>query len=372
MWTTRAPWVVGVVWLVGCGLDPDDVSPTTLEQGLSDAEPILLEAVALEPPGSRFSYALGINPAGDVVGFSLGLDFRGRGFVYRWEVDPDGATRVEPEQFTLFGVDDANVTTARAVNAGGVIVGYYGPGPSGPFHSFRRTEDAGIEHLCRFAVQAADGMMLPTQAHGINARGDITGLYVDAGRTRGFVLNRDALPPDDCGPQLIGLPPSAVGAFDAPDSVSTTPLGINSAGDIVGHYEGQGSPQIHAFVRHADGTFEAPIDYPGANFTSANGIGPSGLQVGPWGTAGTAELGYVRDGAGHFGCFAVTNSTQTHFAGASPSGDRIVGRFRRGPQIAMLLRFQGGSWTQHLDLWPDPSQCRPISLAWPVDEVGPE
>ena len=68
-------------------------------------------------------------------------------------------------------------------------------------------------------------------------------------------------------------------SFDFPEAATTTALGINSEGDVVGGYkDAQG--KHHGFLFRG-GTFTS-IDFPGAISTDARGINPDGDIVGSY------------------------------------------------------------------------------------------
>ena len=66
-------------------------------------------------------------------------------------------------------------------------------------------------------------------------------------------------------------------SFDYPEAVSTTPQGINSAGDVVGFYT-DSKNAVHGFLLRG-GTFTS-IDYPGAIATHVRSINANGDMVG--------------------------------------------------------------------------------------------
>jgi len=102
-----------------------------------------------------------------------------------------------------------------------------------------------------------------TQAFGINARGDIVGVYVLGGVQHGFLL-RDG----------------EFTTIDYPQAVATDVRGIGPDGDIVGTYRLAGQTgQIHGFVRTNDGEFR-PIDSPGHINTITQRILPDGTILG--------------------------------------------------------------------------------------------
>src|SRR5215469_11430066 len=86
--------------------------------------------------------------------------------------------------------------------------------------------------------------------------------------------------------------------FDVPNSSATTPLGINSYGQIVGAYE-DADGTTHGFLRDTDGTY-LKLDYPGATFTGALSINDQGVIVGPWADSKGYGHTYVRNPSGVF------------------------------------------------------------------------
>jgi probable HAF family extracellular repeat protein len=65
--------------------------------------------------------------------------------------------------------------------------------------------------------------------------------------------------------------------IDVPGASFTQALGINPSGQIVGHYS-DSTGTLHGFLY--DGGVFTPIDVPGAFFTEAHGINPRGQVVG--------------------------------------------------------------------------------------------
>ncbi|HEY3637411.1 MAG TPA: hypothetical protein VGK90_04605, partial [Rhizomicrobium sp.] len=79
-----------------------------------------------------------------------------------------------------------------------------------------------------------------TGAYAINDSGTVTGDYgYTSEQAHGF----------------LRTPDGTITTFDPPDSTSTLPMGINSAGSIVGLYYGGSSGS--GFIRSPDGTFTA-------------------------------------------------------------------------------------------------------------------
>jgi uncharacterized membrane protein len=129
------------------------------------------------------------------------------------------------------------------------------------------------------SVQTLDfpGAML-TRAFGINARGDIVGLYIDAQNvTHGWLLKD-----------------GRYFSIDVPGAIRTNAVAINSEGQVAGRYD---TPDMvaHGYVLSGD-TVET-IDAPGAaGFTVVTDISPDGDIVGRYMTADKKFHGFVRAG----------------------------------------------------------------------------
>jgi uncharacterized membrane protein len=104
-----------------------------------------------------------------------------------------------------------------------------------------------------------------TEAHGINARGDIVGTYTDADDIRhGFLLHKGEF-------TTIDVPGAAV---------TWAARGINARGDIVGNFDDAGGTAIHGYLL-SNGQF-TQIDYPGASGTVVENINNADDITGTW------------------------------------------------------------------------------------------
>ena len=122
----------------------------------------------VDPPGSTFTLARGVNARGDVVGTYTDANGEGHGFLLRGGVY---SNVVNPAGDGL---------GPRWINAAGDIVGTFGD------HGFLLTAE-GV-----FSEVDYPGATL-TQAFGINNAGDITGRYSDsAGHENGYILRNGA------------------------------------------------------------------------------------------------------------------------------------------------------------------------------------
>ena len=89
-------------------------------------------------------------------------------------------------------------------------------------------------------------------------------------------------------------------AIDMTGALATSPQGINADGDISGLYV-DASRHTHGFVLH-DGNVTT-VDYPGADYTDVRGIGPDGSVVGTFASNGEEAVafhGFKRTPEGSF------------------------------------------------------------------------
>lgn len=170
---------------------------------------------SFDPPGSVFTNPLGINERGDVTGRycrvspCLQPGFGSfHGFLMR-----DG-------KFTTIDVPGADETNAFKPEASGTIVGGFG-------------DVGGEEQLFLYSGGAFTTFALPNGKSisqdngGVNARGDIVGLYCNS-----------AVP---CliaptGTHAFLLSDGQLTTIDYPNAVATSATGINARGDVVGGY----------------------------------------------------------------------------------------------------------------------------------------
>jgi uncharacterized membrane protein len=175
-----------------------------------------------------------------------------------------------------------------------------------------------------FDVPGADNGR--TDAHGINATGQIVGNYETGGSTDPGFARRGA------GAQEHGYVRSAGGAFttiDAPGATATSAEGINNSGQIVGNYQ-DAKLSWHGYVRSAAGAFTT-LDVPGVDEEiELAGINDAGQIVGTFPDAKGAH-GFVRSASGVFITIDMPGATATYAEGISASG-KIVGYYLKGPQ----------------------------------------
>lgn len=151
---------------------------------------------------------------------------------------------------------------------------------------------------------------LATSPQGINAGGDISGIYVDASRrTHGFIIHE-----------------GTVTTVDYPGADYTDVRGIGPDGSVVGTFANNGEEAVafHGFKRTPDGSFER-VHFPGHLYEIPQRILPDGTILGCrhdhdlMGSMDGMEL--ANAGATEINQFASMNN------GGSPDGHLIVGLF---------------------------------------------
>ncbi len=270
--------------------------------------------ISIDVPQATKTMAIGINPAGDIVGAFADAQGHQHGFVLS-----DG-------QFTPIDDPVGIATNARGIGPGGDIVGYYvvSPGsskadikgfhyshgtfstilftghpgaipqsiaPDGTIYGCYHDNDFGASMFgaawSRFgntSVAAGGGELANPSASipasmNIGATPDgsmVVGLYTDLTtmQNHGYIL-------------LNGIFQS----YDVPGSSFTWIWGMNPAGDFVGTYKD--SAGSHGFLQLRDGSAPIPIDFPGAKATIAFGINPGGLVVGQYTDASGTVHGFL-------------------------------------------------------------------------------
>jgi uncharacterized membrane protein len=152
-----------------------------------------------------------------------------------------------------------------------------------------------------------------TSAQGINAGGEVVGLYNDAGapsRTHGFLLSGGSF-----------------SSIDVPNAHATMARGIGPGGDIVGSYQRaneSGAVPAHGFLLSNQGTFSA-VDFPGHLNTIAQRILPDGTILGCYHDTDTA--GSMHGMQMSRGGFDGLSESMSMNNGATPNGKLIVGLF---------------------------------------------
>ena len=201
--------------------------------------------------GTHTSFARGINDSGDIVGGYIGDDGNEHGFLLR------------QGNLTTLDVPFAGSvgTQFNAINSSGLIVGVW-VDSAFTAHGFVY-ENGNYAHLDYPGA-------LDTYPSGISSRGDIVGNWDTDQSTvgHGFWFSHG---------QIVSI--------DVPDAVpdGTAANGINARGQIVGVYIGQDGGS-HSFL--AEGSVFTTLDCPGSVNTSAWGINAAGQIAGTCNIAG--------------------------------------------------------------------------------------
>jgi probable HAF family extracellular repeat protein len=164
-----------------------------------------------------------------------------------------------------------------------------------------------------------------TTASGINARGDISGRYVDAdGVVHGFLLRQGIFT-----------------TIDVPGASFTSARAINARGDIAGRMQDANGTD-HAFLLQ-DGQF-TQIDVPGASATVGRGINNAGDVTGNYIDSTGTEIGFVlRDGKFES---VLANPCSSDVWMAMDNGRVLIGDNCTDPDVGLLgyLRDSHGSF----------------------------
>ena len=188
-----------------------------------------------------------------------------------------------------------NPLVAHAIAGPGLVTGLFETGGDAP-EGFV-TDAAG--DLTRFTVPGANMDAFGTQPSAINASGMVTGFYSPSGQeyARGFVR-------DPQGNLTLFDGPDA-------DTVEggTFPTAINEGGDVVGTT--QNGDTVSAFVRKANGKAKLVRVPKGSLYSLAVGINRSGAIAGIYTLAGNDTYGYLCDKAGALTSFKVNGSHPT-------------------------------------------------------------
>jgi len=117
-----------------------------------------------------------------------------------------------------------------------------------------------------------------------------------------------------------------VARFSYPGATSTLVNGIDDAGNVIGGYVLPGADYANGFERYADGTFSAPIIYPGTGVyqTFATAINNNGTIAG-WYSDPVATHGFFLSN-GIYTSFDYPGAIFTVIEGINDAGD-FVGRY---------------------------------------------
>lgn len=251
----------------------------------------------IDYPDAAATFALGINPAGDIVGgYSNGCCDE-HGFLLH-----KGA-------FTSFDYGtDATWTEFEAITPQGDILGEYGLA-DGTVHGFVLRD--GKSYNVDVPNQAQDQGLPNTVPVKISPNGTIVGCYHQS--------NPDGTTILDTMYGYVMKPDGRVQSFDMGRSMHN---GVNPAGDIAGiYYNAEGAVAQSYLIHNGQVSW---YSFPGSMATQAWDIGPTGAIVG-FHRNGTGIHGFVRE-RGVMTSFDVPSSIQTKAFGINAGGD-IVGYY---------------------------------------------
>ncbi|HKW49644.1 MAG TPA: hypothetical protein VJN70_19460 [Gemmatimonadaceae bacterium] len=173
---------------------------------------------------------------------------------------------------------------------------------------------------------------LATSPQGINAGGDISGLYVDANRhTHGFIRSQ-----------------GSVTTIDYPGADYTDVRGIGPDGSVVGTFANNGEEAVafHGFKRSPDGSFER-VHFPGHLYEIPQRILPDGTILG---CRHDHDLMGSMDGMEIAGADATEiNQFASMNNGAVPGGNLVIGLFTNMQSgLAQAYTIQDGVFTSFM------------------------
>src|SRR6266446_3357120 len=267
------------------------------------------------------TWATAINAAGVIGGYFLDSNFGCHAFVRK----PDGT-------FTSFD-GPTGCPIPASINQRSVVTGTYAdrsfgcsagqpdnPPGCGGFHAFTRNPDGTFVSFDPPNVNPHNFI----GANSVNAEGAIVGTFADrnTGVFHGFLRARD-------GTFII---------IDGPDvnqgaGGSTGATAINSRGEILGGFSTTNAGPHHSYLRSPDGAFTV-FDFPGAcdSCTQSMGLNGRGTVVGMYFTPTSggffAIRGFLRKADGAFTSFDLPEGHQ--FASLSPainSSNAVVGTY---------------------------------------------
>lgn len=260
------------------------------------------KATRLNPPGSSYTTAEGVNTQGIVVGAFTkpggtlqGFSYDSSAKTYKTFTYP-GALNTIP-----LGVNDANVISGTFVGTDGLNHGFFLI--NGSFSQFDL------------------GSGVNTAVYGVNNAGNFVGSTGFNGADSGFV-------------SIAGK----VTKFTFGGNVTET-YGIDNSNNVVGFFVDPQFIGTHGFLRDANGKL-TQIDFPGADSTGCTGINDAGVIT-----------GFYVDSSGTHG-FRLMNGTYKssvfgYISGINQNGD-FVGSFTAKDQNTHgFLAMHGGTTAAH-------------------------
>jgi uncharacterized membrane protein len=248
----------------------------------------LTNFTTIDYPGSTRAQVYGINDRGDMVGGYFDRDNRRHAFL------------LHAGKFTSYDFPGMRLTSAFAISETGDIVGYV-------------IDSDNVEHgfllsAGRFTTIDPPGSGSgATRAVGVNARGEIVGVYVKGGLTCGFLLS---------GGRFTDIV--------YPQAAATVAYDITDQGEILGRWN-DAAGKRYGFLFN-QGKFTS-FEFPGAlsTFTEFAHISSNGDIVGPYSDARARSKSFLLSG-GRFTSFDLPGSTALSASDVNSAG-HIVGSY---------------------------------------------
>lgn len=220
--------------------------------------------------GGRTSFAYGINSLGQIVGESV--TSAGETHAFLWTPEATDGVPTNPQMKDL-GVLEKGASVARGVNDRGQVVGY--SGLLYAYHAFLLDSESGMSELLPDGVAGG--------AASINGLGQVAGARDTVGTyTEAFLWD------DRLGPRGLG----AIGG-DSPFSRANA---LNDNGQVVG--SSSTSTRSHAFLWDGESGMQDLGTLPDGAFSEAYGINNAGEIVGTSITLGEVQSAVFWDIAG--------------------------------------------------------------------------
>jgi probable HAF family extracellular repeat protein len=277
------------------------VAAVLLLAGIGQAQKIRYSTFRL--PGATFTEAIGVNNAGDVVGFYSDKDeIYSQGFHYSGGI----VTSINDPKGMKGG------TVPFAINTAGQIVGYYYTNALQTF-SFLYVNG-------NFSDIQLPATVFASTALGINNLGQIVGMYNDGKTWHGYFFDSVTL---------------AFQTIDAPNASYTWGSGINDSGEMTLLSIDRSRNVQQAWLY--DGKHITNIDVPGYDSTISEGINNQGV-VTLIATKGIFSYGFVYK-KGQFTEVNPPGATAVDLRGINDQGE-VVGNYNlagnQGSFLAML------------------------------------
>ena len=213
------------------------------------------KVVVLNPPGSIYNTASGINNKGNTVGAFERSGESLQGFAYL----------AASNKYLTFNYPGATYTIALGINDANTVVGTFANNDN-QAHGFFLTNGK----FTQYDVTGSSG----TAIQGINKAGDFAGTVGSNGDYQGFVS--------------IG---GTVTTFQAKGR-PTDAYSINASDTIVGFFVNAQATGVDGFLRDAAGNV-TQIDYPGSIQTACTGINDAGAITGFYTDSNGVDHGFV-------------------------------------------------------------------------------